>query len=210
MNTIKSIFINISFALALTLSLSMCSDNKNNANEATDATKPKEDSKAIAEEHNDAKFDSNKLEKRAQVMVNAAEMNLEQIQFAQIAQRNGSPEIREIAAMIEKEHSKAQQELKTLAASKIVTIPTTVTEDGMNEYNKIDKKEGADFNKAYCDIVVNSHKQAISDLEKVATDNDDSDIRNWATSMLPGLRTHLDKALTCQKKLEDKKVDDKK
>ena len=51
--------------------------------------KKSDDVKDVAEEQNDEKFDSNQQEKDAQFVVNAAEMNIEEIQLGQLAQQKG-------------------------------------------------------------------------------------------------------------------------
>ena len=49
----------------------------------------KSDSKDVAEEHNDAKFNNNDTERDAQFLVNASEINLEEMKLAELAQQNG-------------------------------------------------------------------------------------------------------------------------
>jgi putative membrane protein len=46
--------------------------------------------------------------------------------------------------------------------------------------------------------MVSGHKDAIDKFEKEAKDGSDTEIKNWANSMLPTLRSHLDAAMKCQ------------
>ena len=48
------------------------------------------DIRDVAQEGNEARFDDNKQEKDAQFLVNAAEMNLKQIQLGELAQQKGN------------------------------------------------------------------------------------------------------------------------
>ena len=48
-------------------------------------------------------------------------------------------------------------------------------------------------------MMVDGHKDAISKFEKEVNESSDSDIKSWATSMLPGLKMHLDHSTLCQK-----------
>lgn len=179
-----------SLLIALTLTLSACNDSK-----------PK-DTKEVAEDHNEAKFENAK-EEDAEFLVDAAEMNLEEIQLGQLAQRNGmNEEVKTLGKMMETEHTKTLDELKALAAKKQVTIPTTLTDDGMSANKKLMDMKASNFDKEYSDKMVNAHKEAISKFEKASTDAKDADIRNWATATLPGLRKHLDHSLTAQKQAE--------
>lgn len=193
--TFKSRFIKIEFLssaamLILAVTLSSCNNTK------------REDSKSVAEEHNEAKFD-NANEDDAKFLVNAAEINLEEIQLGQLAQTQGrSAHIKELGKMMETEHTQAMEDLKTLAAKKQITIPTSLTDDGMSAKKKLMDTKASDFDKDFANMMVDGHKDAISKFEKAANDSHDSDIRSWATSMLPALRTHLDHSITCQKECE--------
>ncbi|MBP6531701.1 MAG: DUF4142 domain-containing protein [Bacteroidia bacterium] len=162
-----------------------------------------EDTKADAEEHNEAKFDNNNQEKDAQFLVNAAEINLQEIKLGQLAQQLGrTANIKELGKTMEDEHSKSLNELTTLAKSKTITIPTSTTENATDAYKKLNDKSGSDFDKSYADMMVSGHKDAIAVFEKASTDCNDSDIKAWATQMLSTLRMHLDRALVVQKENE--------
>ncbi|MEP7168104.1 MAG: DUF4142 domain-containing protein [Bacteroidota bacterium] len=162
------------------------------------SSKP-EDTKEVAEEHNDAKFDDNKSEGDAQFLVDAAEINLMEIQLGNIAAEKGMmTEVKDMGKMMADAHSKSLDELKGLAAKKSVTIPTALTDEGQNAYKKLNDESGKDFDKDYCDMMVSGHKDAIDKFEKAADKSIDTDIKNWAIATLPALRKHLDMAITCQ------------
>ena len=189
----KKTFKSTTVIMAVVISLSACSDNK-----------PKvEDTKVVAEEHNDAKFENKNDEKDAQFLVKAAEINLEEIELGKLVQQTSKmPRVIELAAMMEKQHTQAMGELTNLAAKKTITIPTSLTQSGKDAYNKLNTKTGKDFNKQYCEMMVNGHKDAITMFDKASTESIDKDIKAWAIAMLPVLRTHLDHAITCQEKCE--------
>jgi len=161
-----------------------------------------EDTKEVATEQNEAKFD-NATEDDAKFLVSAAEINLEEIQLGKLAQEKSmNADVKSLGKMMETEHTKALEDLQALAASKQITLPTSLTDDGMSANNKLMDMKSSKFDKEYCDLMVNGHKDAISKFEKASTDAADSDIRSWAASMLPALRTHLDNSITCQKQFE--------
>ena len=111
-------------------------------------------------------------------------------------------DVKELGKMMEDEHSKALKDLQALAAQKQITIPSALTDEGQDANKKLMNKTGKDFDKAYCDMMVNGHKDAIDKFKKASTDANDPDIRKLATSMLPALQTHLDHSIACQKKCE--------
>jgi putative membrane protein len=167
------------------------------------SNKKHEDSKEVAEESNDAKFDKKGSEKDAQFLVNAAEINMEEISLGKLAQQKGtSSHVKELGKMMEDEHTKSMASLTTLAQTKVVTLPTSTTNDSMDAYKKLNNKSGNDFGKEYSSMMVKGHKDAIALFEKASTDCTDLDIRNWATEMLPALRQHLDHSMMCQKECD--------
>lgn len=192
--SIPSQIVNFKGILILLISITVvsCSNNQK-----------AEDTKEVAEEHNDAKFEDNDKEKDAQFLVNAAEINLEEISLGQLAQKNGNTaDIKELGKMMEVGHTKSLAELTSLAKQKTITIPASSTDDAKEAHKKMDKKSHENFDKEYCDKMVKSHQDAISLFEKASNESTDSDIKAWATLTLQELRTHLDHALTCQHKLE--------
>lgn len=161
------------------------------------------DTKDVAEDHNDAKFDKNSNEKDAQFLVNAAEISMEEISLGQLAQQKGSTNhVKELGKMMEESHTKSLAELAALAQTKNISLPTSETEDVKDAYKKLNGKSGNDFGKEYSSMMVKGHEKAIELFEKASTDCSDPDIRAWAVATLPTLRTHLDQAMVCQKQCE--------
>lgn len=160
------------------------------------------DTKVVAEEQNDERFDNNKQEKDAEFLVNAAEINLEGIQLGQLAQQKGeTAQVKELGKMMEDAHTKSLNDLTALAKSKMITIPTSSTDNAQDAYQDLNEKSGNDFDKSYVDLMVSDHKDAIETFEDASTDSNDSDIKNWATVSLPGLRTHLNHSVELQNNL---------
>ncbi len=163
------------------------------------------DAKEAAEDRNEERFDNNdNKQDDAQFLVDAAEMNHEEIHMGQLAQQKGSsPEVRELGKMMEDAHTKSLNELKALAMSKNVTIPNTITNDTRDDYNDFNDKSAEDFDKDYADRVVNKHEDAIDKFENAAEDSHDPEIKRWASSSLSELRTHLRHAKESQQNIDN-------
>jgi len=184
-----------SATMLLTLSLQSCTNTKK------DST-TQDNTKEVAEDQNDAKF-ANEQENDAEFLVSAAEINLEETELGTLAKTRGtSAEVKELGKMMETEHSKATSDLKSLAETKQISIPTTLTDAGINAKKDLMEADAKDFDKKYVDKMVSGHKDAISKFEDASTDAKDADIRNWAASMVPVLRQHLDKFIVLQNKYE--------
>ncbi|MBL0049148.1 MAG: DUF4142 domain-containing protein [Bacteroidetes bacterium] len=179
---------------ALMLGYSSCSNKKT------------EDSKEVAEAYNDAKFENNKNEKEVQFLVNAAEINREEISLGQLAQQSGkTSDVKELGKMMEKAHTKSLLNLTAMAATKNISIPAAQTEKEQEVYKKLSDKSGINFDKTYAQMMVDGHKDAIKLFETASNESTDLDIKAWATATLPDLRLHLDHSLVCQKILSKMK-----
>ena len=185
-------FIYLLSATALSLGMISCGGN----------SKP-EDTKEVAQEQNDANKDTKSAEKDADFVVNAAEINLEEIQLGQLAQTKGmTAEVKDLGKMMEAAHTKAMADLKNLASQKNIAIPTSLTENGQDAYKKLSDKTGTDFDKEYADMMIKGHKDAIDKFDDASKNANDADIKAWATSMLPDLNTHLEHATMTKDKLK--------
>jgi putative membrane protein len=168
------------------------------------------DSKDVAEQKNIASLETDDKtivvvdnDNDAKFLMEAAEIQLEKISLGQLAQQKGSStHVKALGKMMEEGHTKNFAELKVLAQSKSVSIPHSITEDSRETYEELDEKTGNDFGKAYSDMMVDHHEDAIELFEKTSRESEDSEIRNWATNKLPGLKTHLKHAEACKKECD--------
>jgi putative membrane protein len=168
------------------------------------ACNPKpDDTKEVAEERNDDKFENNSSEKDAQFLVEAAEINIREINLGKLAQTKGtSDHVKELGKMMVDQHTKSMADLTVLASSKMISIPTTETEKVNEAFRKLDQKSGDEFGKEYSDMMVNGHEDAISLFEKASSESTDMEIKTFASGALPELKAHLENAKACQAKCD--------
>ena len=62
------------------------------------------------------------------------------------------------------------------------------------EFDKLQKKSGADFDREYMKEMVSDHKKDVKEFQSTAKSANDPDIKNFASSTLPTLQQHLDMA----------------
>jgi len=81
-------------------------------------------------------------------------------------QRASSPDVKRYARMMVADHTKAGEQLKKIAA-KYDIHPDTAKENDKHKdaLDKLAKLNGADFDRQYMSAMVDSHKDAVSDLE---------------------------------------------
>lgn len=128
--------------------------------------------------------------KDQEFMNKAAAGGMYEVQAGNLAQEKGrSAEVKNFGAMLVKDHTAANEELKSLATSKGVTLPATVPAD---KKKRLDKIAGAkDFDKEFVDEVgMDDHRHDIKLFEKASKDADDAQVKAFAAKTLPTLQAH--------------------
>jgi putative membrane protein len=64
---------------------------------------------------------------------------------------------------------------------------------------KLEKLQGAAFDKAYMDDMVKDHKKDVKDFQKQSKSAKDPEVKNFAAQTLPTLQEHLQMAEAAQK-----------
>jgi putative membrane protein len=165
-----------------------------------------EDPKEVAEDANEAKFDSiENTEDDSEFLVDQAEINLAEIEIGKLAQQKSSnAEVKKFGKMLVDEHTKSASEVSALAKAKNFTLPTSLTEEGQDEYNKLSEKTGVDFDRKFADMMIDGHEKAIDKLQKASKNATDNDVRLWASNNIAGLTAHLEHAKMLKQNLEKK------
>ncbi|WP_235894439.1 DUF4142 domain-containing protein [Flavobacterium zepuense] len=165
-----------------------------------------EDPKEVAEDANEENLDTeatDSLEDDSQYLVDAAEVDMKEIELGKLAQtKSTNADVKALAAMMITAHTKAAADTKALADKKGITLPASLTEKGQDKYADFNDKTGHDFDKAYTDAMVDGHEKTIDKIEKASEKAKDPDIRMWAANMLPELRKHLEHSKMAKDKVD--------
>jgi putative membrane protein len=168
--------------LLATWSIQSCSNEANKEDSVEVAKEQNEDIKSVEED--DSKF-----------LVKAASGGMMEVELGQLAQQKAASQaVKDFGAMMVRDHTQANNDLKALAANKNIAIPVTMGEDHMKHVNDLREKAGAEFDKDYMSMMVDDHQEDINDFEKASNNAKDADIKAFAAKVLPTLRTHLDAA----------------
>jgi len=161
------------------------------------------DSKEIAEDANEERFDDADAEDDVEFAMDAADGGLLEVQLAELAMSNaGSIEVKDFAQVILKDHATANEELNTIAASKNIVLPTSLSDENRKDFNDLSQKTGLDFDKAYCEYMVKDHKDDIDEFKEEAEKGEDPDIRSWAAGKIATLEHHLALAESMKEKIK--------
>lgn len=125
----------------------------------------------------------------------AADGGMMEVELGQIAQQNAkSQRVKDFGSMMVTDHSKANDELKSLAAANSVTLPATLSPGHKQHVDMMKKMTGTDFDKHYMDMMVNDHKGDIGEFQKEANSQTNDAFKSFAAKTLPTLQKHLDSA----------------
>ena len=125
---------------------------------------------------------------------NAAQSGLFEVEQSQLAlTRTQDAGVKTFAQQMVDDHTKANQELMSLAQSKGAKVPD---KPSMTQRGKIDllKTHKTAFDKNYAESQVNAHESTIKLFRKEASDGKDADLKAWASKTLPALEHHLQMA----------------
>ncbi len=134
--------------------------------------------------------------------VKAASGGLMEVKLGELAQQNASSQrVKDFGSMMVRDHSKANEELKGLAAAKTVTLPDSVGEEHQHHIDELTKKKGPEFDKAYIDMMVDDHNEDINMFDKASNNLKDPDMKGFAAKTLPTLQHHLEEAQNIQQNM---------
>jgi putative membrane protein len=199
----KKSFLSLIVILGVTL-LSSCGDGSTDSKKQADSTntanidsaKKRDTSEAAPVHMADMKPD-------AEFAVAAADGGMLEVALGKLAEKKGvSQTVKKLGAQMVADHSKANMELKTLAAEKHIVLPDNMSEKCQKKVSDLDEKKGRDFDKAYADLMVSDHKEDIDEFKKESEKGNDAQVSAWAKNKVPVLEHHLMMAEDAQKKLE--------
>ena len=122
----------------------------------------------------------------------AAEGGMTEVDLGNYAKENASSDaVKQFGERMVTDHSKANDELKSLAQQKNWTLPTEVKGKDEAMKDRLTKKKGEAFDKAYMRDMVMDHKKDVADFKKCADSCKDPDLKQWAGKTLPTLEEHL-------------------
>ncbi len=122
----------------------------------------------------------------------AAKDGMAEVVMGQLAQREASsPEVKALGEMLEKDHSKANDQLKSLAQKKGMTLPGDMGAAKMASIVALGFLEGHEFDMMFLDMCQMDHEKAVDMFKSTAQSDSDADIKAFAAKTLRTLEDHL-------------------
>jgi putative membrane protein len=154
----------------------------------------------------------------------AAMTNMAEIQLGNLAEQKAqSPQVKDFAQMMVRDHTKANDDLKQIAKAQNIDLPTQLDDEHQDLRQKLQGLSGADFDREYMDAMVDGHQDAVDMLKDHADDlgktqpnapvgtSGSTSARvaadQWAANTLPAVQGHLDRAKQIKERLENNTTD---
>ena len=139
-------------------------------------------------------------------VLEAAKGGMAEVELGNLAKDKAqNPDVKSFAQRMVDDHSKANDQLKGLASSKGVQLPTSLDKSAQSEKDKLSKLSGAKFDHEYMEHMVKDHKKDVKEFEKQAKNGKDSDVKNFASQTLPTLQEHLKLAQSAEQSAKKSK-----
>ena len=92
--------------------------------------------------------------------------NMAEIDLAQLAlQQSTNADVKKFAQMMIDDHTKAGDQLKSIASQHNIEVPTQIDDKHQDLHNKLAEKKGLDFDKEYASQMVDGHQDFVDKLE---------------------------------------------
>jgi putative membrane protein len=125
-------------------------------------------------------------------VMKAAQGGMAEVELGKLAESHAaSDKVKEFGRRMVTDHSKANDELKSIASSKGVTLPGSIAAKDQATMDRLSKLNGAAFDKAYMADMVKDHRTDVAEFRKEANGGQDADVKAFAQKTLPTLEEHL-------------------
>jgi len=122
----------------------------------------------------------------------AAVGGMAEVELGKLAQDKGSSEaVKNFGKRMVDDHSKANDELKSIASQKSIDLPTSMDAKHQATVDRLSKLSGAEFDRAYTNEMLKDHETDVKEFQKQSTSGSDPDLKNFASKTLPTLQEHL-------------------
>jgi putative membrane protein len=122
----------------------------------------------------------------------AAKGGMAEVELGKMAAEKASSDaVKKFGQRMADDHGKANDELKTLAQSKNITLPTAMGPQEKALHDRLMKLSGPAFDQAYMKAMVSDHVKDVNEFRMESKSGKDPDVKAWAAKTLPTLEEHL-------------------
>lgn len=131
-----------------------------------------------------------------------AQVHLAEINLGRLAGRRAEKQdVKDYGRLMHDDHMKALDDLRPIAEKKGWRIPDDPNPEQKATYERLDRLQGAAFDREFMQVMVKDHEKVISMVEGFARDGRDGELKAYANKVLPHLKHHLEKARDLEKRV---------
>jgi putative membrane protein len=172
----------------LALVFQSCGNSSRNATDTSDTSMIANDSTFTVDSGTSTLADSD-----TSFANKAAVGGMAEVTFGKLAgEKASSAAVKDFATMMVKDHGKANEELKAIAAAKNITLPAGLDAEHAKKQQELEAKSGAEFDKAYVMAMVEGHEKTLALMEDGSKNCKDADLKGFAAKTAPVVKHHLD------------------
>jgi putative membrane protein len=136
----------------------------------------------------------------AAAMKQLGQANLNEIEAGKIAASKAqSPDVKQFGQKMVQDHGKMFEDLKALAKKKDVALPDKVAAKEFAQMKLMERKSGAEFDRAYMDHMVKDHEQDLKDAQQIAAKAKDPEFKAAVQQATGKIQEHLQLAQSISK-----------
>ena len=125
----------------------------------------------------------------------AAQGGMAKVKLGQLGRERGASEaVKVFAQRMIAQHSRANDELKQVAAKANISLPAEISAKDQSTYDRLAKLSGGEFDRVYAKDMLDDHVADVTECRKEANGGRNEDVKNFAAQALPMLREHLSEA----------------
>ena len=125
----------------------------------------------------------------------AGEGGIFQVAAGRLAvQKASNSDIRQFGQRMIDDHSKANDELKRIAAKDSLTFPARMSSRDHATLNRLSNLSGTAFDRAYIRDMVKDHESDLAAFQREANNGANADVKTWAMNTVPMIQDHLSQA----------------
>ncbi len=125
----------------------------------------------------------------------AAGANVAEVELGRLAtQKASGDDVKKFGQRMVDEHSKANDELKTLVQGKNIALPNTMDAAHKAVHDRLAKLSGVAFDRSYVREMVAGHRKVAAEFRAESMNGKDADVKAFASKMLPTIEEHLKEA----------------
>ncbi|HYM26039.1 MAG TPA: DUF4142 domain-containing protein [Vicinamibacterales bacterium] len=130
----------------------------------------------------------------------AARGGMAEVELGKLAtEKASSDEVKKFGQRMVDDHSKANDELKSIAQQKNMTVPSDLSAKDKALRDRLSKLSGAAFDRAYMRAMVTDHREDVNEFRVESKSGKDAEVKAFAAKTLPTLEEHLKAAQDANK-----------